>query len=151
MTKSSTLSTESPNNCRSKWFGIGESCHQKLPFELWIHMKAKGSANDTDADHVENECLIPMDIGVVELVTPKASTQGTQAFGVCLTILLHGICGRFSGKPRERWLIVGWGTPPTHCVQGLLSCFDADVKCSPGIMLWRTMDLKVKTPHITNV
>ena len=36
-------------------------------------MKAKGTANDTNAYHVENECLIPTDIGVVELVTPEVS------------------------------------------------------------------------------
>lgn len=58
---------------RSTWSDVGEPCNQKLPFELWIYMKAEGTAEDADANHVKNECLLSKAIGVVELVTPEVS------------------------------------------------------------------------------
>ena len=36
-------------------------------------MKAEGTAEDPDANHVRMECLKPRDVGLVELTTPEVS------------------------------------------------------------------------------
>ena len=63
---------------RSTWYGVGEPCSQKIPFELWIYMKAEGTAGDVDAHHVRNECLLSRTIGVVELVTPEVGEPHSE-------------------------------------------------------------------------
>lgn len=56
---------------RSTWASGDEPCHQKLPFDLWLLMKAEGSAEDDDAQHVYVECLHEPEVGLVELITTK--------------------------------------------------------------------------------
>ncbi|CAM9844326.1 unnamed protein product [Ascophyllum nodosum] len=68
---SSSCNFETMSALRSTWRSNGELCGQKLPFEFWIYMKAQGTAEDTDANHVRTECLKSRAIGLVELHTPE--------------------------------------------------------------------------------
>lgn len=42
---------------RARWAAADEPCQQKLSFELWVVMKAEGTAADADAQHVLAECM----------------------------------------------------------------------------------------------
>lgn len=39
-------------------------------------MKAKGSANDADAQHAQANCIHYKEVGLLELVTPEVRTGG---------------------------------------------------------------------------
>ncbi|CAN0417481.1 unnamed protein product [Pylaiella littoralis] len=56
---------------RSEWDAHDEPCEKKLPFELWTLMKAEGSAQNPDAQHVRGDCIQSRDVDLVELITPK--------------------------------------------------------------------------------
>lgn len=42
---------------RARWAAADEPCQQKLSFDLWVVMKAEGTAADADAQHVLAECM----------------------------------------------------------------------------------------------
>jgi len=55
---------------RKEWTAAAEPCQKKLSFELWMLMKAEGSAHP-DAQYVRKNCIDTADVGLVELLTPK--------------------------------------------------------------------------------
>ncbi|CAN0155242.1 unnamed protein product [Ectocarpus sp. 6 AP-2014] len=62
---------------RAEWDADDEPCQKKLSFELWSFMKAEGSAQNPDAQRVRASCVEyeEMEIGLVELITPKGYTM----------------------------------------------------------------------------
>lgn len=70
-----------PDN-RSAWRSESESCHQKLPFDLWAFMKADGSANDVDAKHVYVECFREPEVGLVELIISEVGVALPTTFNL---------------------------------------------------------------------
>ena len=59
------------NSPRSRWASEDDFCNQKLPFDLWIIMKAEGTANDPDAMDVEEQCIPAPNLNLLELITPE--------------------------------------------------------------------------------
>ena len=59
------------NSTRLMWASEDDSCSQKLPFNLWIIMKAEGTANDPDALGVAEQCIQDKKISLLELITPE--------------------------------------------------------------------------------
>ena len=59
------------NSTRSMWASEDDSCNQKLPFNLWIIMKAEGTANDPDALAVAEQCIQAQKISLLELITSE--------------------------------------------------------------------------------
>lgn len=60
---------------RSAWAAKYEACHQKLSLDMWAFMKAQGSAQDADAQHVYQECLRQPEIGLVEINTAEVCVR----------------------------------------------------------------------------
>lgn len=56
---------------RAAWASEDEPCQQKISMDMWTFMKAEGSAQDADAQHVYVECLRQPEMGLVELITPE--------------------------------------------------------------------------------
>ena len=59
----------------SAWASEDEPCHQKLSLDMWAFMKAEGSTQDADAQHVYVECMKQPKMGMVELITPKVGVM----------------------------------------------------------------------------
>jgi len=66
---------------RAEWNAKEEPCQKKLPFDLWVIMKAEGSDPQEAAQQVLENCFKSQGIGLVELVTPK----------VCLGFAFHPV------------------------------------------------------------
>ncbi|CAM9640288.1 unnamed protein product [Scytosiphon promiscuus] len=66
---------------RSDWGSSDEPCHGKLPFDLWTLMRAEGSALDSDAQYVWENCIQTEPLGLVELTTPEGyiMSEGVEA------------------------------------------------------------------------
>lgn len=65
---------------RSAWASDDEPCHQKISLDMWTFMRAQGSAQDADAQHVYVQCLQQPEMGLVELITPEVS-KAFQTYG----------------------------------------------------------------------
>eukprot|EP00752_Nemacystus_decipiens_P009696 g8660.t1 len=72
--ESSSCNFDTLFSLRSDWESVDDSCHKKLPFELWTLMKAEGSAQSQDALHVRENCIKTQEVGLVELITPEGYT-----------------------------------------------------------------------------
>ncbi|CAM9850942.1 unnamed protein product [Ascophyllum nodosum] len=84
---------------RSMWASEDDFCSQKLPFNLWIIMKAEGTANDPGAKDVEEHCIQAQELHRLELITPEDwdSSSLDEAHGKVVGETMHTATFAYSG------------------------------------------------------
>lgn len=72
---------------RARWAATDEPCQQKLSFDLWVVMKAEGTAADADAQHVLAECMNSQPVASLSLKVVDVSPGQDDPSVVYLCIL----------------------------------------------------------------